>query len=106
MRTVTTSPWRKMRQSIVAWSVSGTPVLRMKPAFTWVVRAARAPPSQRPSVKPACVCNACSDGRGRSSIQMTISFQSSHAPIVNDTMRFVTGSVWLVTRRPKGPSTR
>jgi hypothetical protein len=38
-------------------------------------------------------------------IQMTISFQSSHAATVIDTIRFVTGSVWLVTRRPKGPST-
>ena len=36
---------------------------------------------------------------------MIISFQSSHAPIVNDTTRLFRGSVWLVTRRPKGPST-
>ena len=38
-----------------AWSLSGTPVLRMNPAFRCVVRAPSAPPSHRPVVKPACV---------------------------------------------------
>ena len=88
---------------MVAWSLIGGPFLRRKPAFMCVVSATSVSPSQWPVVKPPRVCSAYFDGCGRPSIQIVMGARSSHAPIVNETMEPLTGSVSAQIFKPNGP---